>query len=71
MESLATPQSQELLIDSSPWCLPHHTTSTLRESILARLSGQNNAIHSEVGTEYGMADSDEEGFQDSDGIVPS
>ena len=33
-------QSQELSIDPSPRCLPLHTTLTLRESIVAKLSGK-------------------------------
>ena len=37
---LLTPQSQELLIYTYPWCLPLHTTLTLRERIVARLAGQ-------------------------------
>ena len=38
---------------------------------MARLSGQNNAIHPEGGTEDGIKDSDEEDFQDGDGIAHS
>ena len=71
MASSLTPQSQELLIDPSPRCLPLHTALALRESIVARLAGQNNARHPEGGTEDGIEDSDEEGFQDGDGIAPS
>ena len=37
--SSLTPQSQELLINPSPWCLPLHTVLTLHESIVARLAG--------------------------------
>ena len=43
---------------------------TLRESIVARLAGQNNARHLEGDTEDGIEDSDEGGFQDGDGIPP-
>ena len=38
---------------------------------MARLAEKNNAIHPEVVTEGGILDSDEEGFQDSDGTEPS
>ena len=69
--SLSTPQSQELLIDPYPRCLSLHTALNLRESIVARLAGENNARHPEVGIEDGIEDSDEEGFQDGDGIAPS
>ena len=65
------PQSQELLIDTSPRCLPLHTALTLREIIVATLSVQNNARHTEVGTEDGIEDSYQEGFQDGDRIAPS
>ena len=71
MASLSTPQSQEISIDHSPWCLPLHTTLTLCGSIVAILAGQNNARHPEGGTEDFIEDSDEEGFQDGDGIAPS
>ena len=53
---LSTPQSQELLIDTSPWCLPLHTALTLRKRIVTRLAGQNNARHPEGGTEDGIED---------------
>ena len=66
-----TPQSQELLIDTYPLCLPLHTVLTLCEIIVAILAGQNNARHPEGGTEDGIEDSDEGCFQDGDGIVPS
>ena len=67
----STPQYQELFIDPSPWCLPLHIALTLREIIVAILVGQNNARHTEGGIEDGIEDSDEEGFQDGDGIAPS
>ena len=38
---------------------------------MARLAGGENARHHEGGTEDGIEDSDEEGFQDGDGIAPS
>ena len=44
------PQSQEMLIDPSPRCLPLHTALTLCESIVAILTGQNNARYPEGGT---------------------
>ena len=69
--SLSTPQSQEISIDHSPWFLPLHTTLDLCESIVAILAGQKNARHPEGGTEDVIEDSDEEGFQDGDGIAPS
>ena len=68
---MLTPQSQELLIDTSPRCLPLHTTLTLCESIVAILAGQNNARHPEGGTEDVIEYSDEEVVQDGDGIAPS
>ena len=71
MASLLTPQSQVLLIDPYPRCLPLHTTLDLRESIVEILAGENNSRHLECGTEYGIEHSDEEGFQDGDGIEPS
>ena len=71
MSSLLTPQSQDLCIDPFPLCLPLHTALTLREIIVARLAGQNNARHPESGTEDGIEDSDEEVFQYGDGITPS
>ena len=69
--SSSTPQYQELLIGPPHRCLPLHTTLTLREIILDRLVGKNNPRYPEGGTEDGIEDSDEEGFQDSDGIAPS
>ena len=36
-----------------------------------RLAGQNNARNPEGGTEVGIEDSYEEGFQDGDGSAPS
>ena len=51
---LSTPQSQELLIDHYPWCLPLHTTLTLRESIVFRLEGQNTERYPEGGAEDGI-----------------
>ena len=69
--SLSTPQSQELLIDPYPRCLSLHTALNLRESIVARLAGENNSRHPEVGIEDGIEDSDEEGLQDGDMIAPS
>ena len=71
VESLSMPQYQELLIDTSPRCLPLHTALTLPESIVARLAGQNNARNSKDVTEDSMEDSDEEGYQDDDVIAPS
>ena len=71
MAYFSTPQYQELLIDPSPQCLPLHTTLAVRESIVARMEEQDNAVHPEGGTKDGIEDSDEEGFQDSDGIAPS
>ena len=62
---------QELLIDTSPWCLPLHTALTLHEIIVDILAGGNNARHPEGGTEDGIEDLDEEGVQDGDGIAPS
>ena len=69
--SSLTPQYQELLIDTSSRCLPLHTALNLREIIVAILSGQKNVRHPEGGTEDSIEDSDEEGFQDGDGIAPS
>ena len=57
-----TPQSQELLIDTSNLCLPLHTSLTLCEIIVAILVGGNNSSHPEGGTEDGIEDSDEECF---------
>ena len=71
VESLLTPQSQELLIDPSHWCLLLHTALALHEIIVGRLAGQKSARPPEGGTEDSMEDSDEEVFQDSDGIAPS
>ena len=71
MAYLSTPQSQDLLIDPSPRCLPLHNKLKLRDRIVARLAGKKNARNSEGGTEDGIEDSDEEGFQDGDGIAPS
>ena len=56
---LSTPQSQEPFIDPSPRFLLLPTALTLRESIVARLEGQNNARNPESGTEDGIEDSDE------------
>ena len=69
--SSLTPQYQDLFIDTSPRFLPLHTALTLRESIVARFSGQKNARNPKGGTEDGIEDSDKEGFQDDDGITPS
>ena len=66
-----TPQYQDMLSDPSHWCLPLHTVLTLCERIVARLVDQKNTRHLEGGTEDGIEDSDEEGFQDGDGIAPS
>ena len=41
--SSSTPQSQELLIEPSPRCLPIHTALDLCERIVGRLAGKNNA----------------------------
>ena len=71
MISSSTPQYQELLIDTFPWCLPLQTTLTMREIVVARLAGENNARHTEGGTEYGIEDLDEEGLQDGEGISTS
>ena len=71
LEYLSTPQSRELIIDPSPQALTLHTSLTMCERIMDRLEGQNNARHLEGGTEDGIEDSDEEGFQDGDGITPS
>ena len=71
VEFSSTPLSQELFIDPSPWCLPLHTALTLREIIVSILAGQDNARHPEGDTEDGIEDSDEEGFQNSDGITPT
>ena len=35
----STPQSQELLIDTFPWCLLLHTSLALREIIVSILTG--------------------------------
>ena len=70
MASSSTPQSQELLIDPYPRCLLLHTTLTLHEIIVSRLAGKNNARNPEGGTEDDIEDSDEECFQDGDGITP-
>ena len=43
----------------------------MRDSIVFRLVRQNNARHPEGDTEDGIENSDEEGFQDGDGITPS
>ena len=69
--SSLTPQSQVLLIDPYPRCLPLHSTLNLHEIIVNILEGQNNARHPKGGTEDSIEDSDEEGFQDGDGITPS
>ena len=49
--SSSTPQLQELFIDPSPQCLLLHTAFTLRENIVARLTGQKKSRHPESGTE--------------------
>ena len=46
----STPQSQDLLIDTSPQCLTLHTSLNLRERIVAILARQKNARHTEDGT---------------------
>ena len=68
---LSTPQYEELLIDTSPWCIPLHTALTLCERIVARLEGQKNARNTEGGTEDGIKYSDEESLQDGNGIATS
>ena len=50
LASSSTPQSQELLIDPSPRCIPLHIALALCDIIVARFPGQNNAIHPEGGT---------------------
>ena len=50
----STPQSQDLLIDPSTWCLTLHTTLTMRDSIVFRLVGKNNERHPEGDTEDGI-----------------
>ena len=69
--SSSMPQSQELLIDPYPQCLPLHTELTMCERIVFTLAGQNNARHPGDGTEDGIEYSYEEGFQDGYGIAPS
>ena len=59
------------MIEPSSRCILLHAALALRESIMTRLTGQNNARHSEGGTEDGIEDSDKEGYQDGDGIAPS
>ena len=71
MASSSMPQSQELLVDPYSLCLPLHTALTLCESIVARLEWNDNARHPEGVTDDGIEDSDENGFQDGDGIAPS
>ena len=71
VSSSSMPQYQGLLIDPTHWFLPLHTKLALCEIIVARFSGQKYAIHHECGTEDGIEDSDEEGFQNGDGIEPS